>query len=215
MNSLHNIIIRSFKTALTLTFFALFTFAQAQSLKSGDLLFVIEGNSDFSNAITSATGDSISLNFIHVAIYANKDSIIEASPRYGVRSLSLEQFLSQSPKVNGQPGVVVKRVKKDFPVRQAIDNAKAYIGQPYDWTFLPGNEMMYCSELVFESYKSSPGDYLFKSKPMNFRNHDGTMPQFWTALFEKLNIPIPEGEPGTNPNDMSKDEILMEIFRYF
>ena len=50
---------------------------------------------------------------------------------------------------------------------------------------------------------------------MNFRAADGTMPAFWTELFEKLGEPIPEGVPGTNPNDMAREGVLTEVGRYF
>ena len=41
------------------------------------------------------------------------------------------------------------------------------------------------------------------------------MPRYWVALFEKLGEPIPEGEPGTNPNEMARDPQLVEIGRWF
>ena len=50
---------------------------------------------------------------------------------------------------------------------------------------------------------------------MNFRNADGTMPQFWTDLFSRLGEPIPEGEPGTNPNDMARSTLLQTVHRYY
>ena len=50
---------------------------------------------------------------------------------------------------------------------------------------------------------------------MNFRTSDGIMPEFWTRLYDGLGLPVPEGEPGTNPQDLSKDPKLAEIYRYF
>ncbi len=50
---------------------------------------------------------------------------------------------------------------------------------------------------------------------MNFRAADGSMPPFWNELFAKLGEEIPEGLPGTNPNDMSRDTLLTEVFRWF
>lgn len=187
----------------------------SQNLQCGDLLFVSEEQSDFSKAITSATGDTLYINFIHVAIFNNPDSVIEATPKYGVRVVSLDEFLNAAPKINGKPGVEAKRVKYEFPINSSISQALNHLGESYDWNFLPDNGKMYCSELVYECYRDNHGDHLFKSQPMNFRNTDGSMPQFWTELFEKLGEPIPEGMPGTNPNDMSKEEILIEVFRYF
>lgn len=190
-----------------------------QELKTGDLLFVLEGGSEFSEAISDATSFSDSLSFVHVGILESDSEkgniVIEASPEEGVRSISLDEFLNLAPKIQGQPGVVVKRVNVDYPVETTIINAKSYEGQPYDWWYLPDNGKMYCSELVYESYRDTKGDRLFTSKPMNFRTSDGSMPDFWIKLFEELGEPIPEGFPGTNPNDMSQDPILIEVYKFF
>ena len=74
---------------------------------------------------------------------------------------------------------------------------------------------MYCSELVYESYLGENGTPLFCARPMNFRTADGTLPCFWAELFEQLGESVPEGIPGTNPNDMAKEKILKEVHRYF
>ena len=50
---------------------------------------------------------------------------------------------------------------------------------------------------------------------MNFRAADGTLLQFWADLFDRLGEPVPEGLPGTNPNDMAQEELLEEVHRYF
>ena len=44
---------------------------------------------------------------------------------------------------------------------------------------------------------------------------DGTLPQFWADLFDQLGEQVPEGLPGTNPNDMAREELLEEVHRYF
>lgn len=50
---------------------------------------------------------------------------------------------------------------------------------------------------------------------MSFRDAEGQMPAFWVELFAKLGETVPEGVPGTNPNDLSRDEQLVEVHRYF
>jgi Uncharacterized distant relative of cell wall-associated hydrolases len=97
----------------------------------------------------------------------------------------------------------------------AIRRARSRLGQPYDYSFLPDNGKLYCSELVWECYRTEDGKPVFAARPMNFRSEDGTMPQFWVELYARLGEPIPEGVPGTNPNDMAKEEVLTEIYRYF
>lgn len=188
------------------------------NLKTGDLIFQGEGNTEFSKAIANSTSsEKDSVNFIHVGIIeVVEDSIriIEASSEAGVRIIDLDVFLKQSPRHKGKPAVVVKRLDLAFPVEEAIKRAKSHLGEPYDWWYLPENGKMYCSELVYESYLDSDGNKIFPAKPMNFRNPDGSMPEFWINLFQQLGRPIPEGLPGTNPNDLSRHPSLIEIKNY-
>ena len=99
--------------------------------------------------------------------------------------------------------------------QEAVERVLAHLGQPYDWYYLPGNGRAYCSELVEESYLYADSTRIFPAKPMRFRAADGTMPQFWTDLFHRLGAGVPEGEPGTNPNDMSRFCLLhtVRVFR--
>lgn len=188
-------------------------------LQEADLLFIVSGDSEFSEAITSATARHDDLKFDHVAmVYFDGEgnpNVLEASPKYGVHSVSLEEFVENSSLVCGKPGIVVMRLDIDFPAQQAIMNATNHIGAPYDWFYLPDNGMMYCSELIYESYIDNEGDHIFKSAPMNFRAEDGSMPEFWIKLYGELGCEVPEGLPGTNPQDLSKDPNLKEIYHYF
>lgn len=203
---------------LLLIFLSIFH-THAFEFQDADLLFQTETTSDFSNAISSSTASEDTLSYIHVAIIAIEDDdkvfVLEASPGSGVREISLEEFLRESPKTKEGTGVVVKRLNIDFPKKQVIENAKSFLNQPYDWYYLPDNGKMYCSELVYESFKESNGKPIFEARPMNFRNADGSFPQFWLDLFKQLDTEIPQGVPGTNPNDLSKDVRLKEVYRFF
>ena len=44
---------------------------------------------------------------------------------------------------------------------------------------------------------------------MNFKNPDGEFPLYWRQLFEMIGSPIPQGEDGTNPQDMSRSTALV------
>lgn len=187
--------------------------------QAGDLLFEIGSDSSFSNAITDATAQDEELKFAHVAIVAADENgdlcVIEASGHGGVVCRSLDDFLMSAPKVNGCPGVVVKRVCAEFSVEETIARAREHLGEEYDWWYLPDNGRMYCSELVYECFRTPDGEPLFSASPMNFRAADGSIPEFWRKLFAELDAPIPEGVAGTNPNDMSNDPVLREVYRYF
>jgi hypothetical protein len=186
--------------------------------KEGDLVFEVSEPSAFSDAITDATAQTDSIKYSHVAIFDMEDGkpyVIEASSKRGVVLTPWKDFVDSSRHINGKPGLVVMRVDKDFPLSEALKRAKSFMGQGYDWSFLPDNGKMYCSELVYVSYRYEDGTPVFTEWPMNFRDSKGVMPVFWTELFKKLGEPVPQGVPGTNPNDMSKEPVLKEVHRYF
>lgn len=188
-----------------------------QRLQTGDLLFQC-GTGAMTEAIAEATGRGETLKFTHVgiAIIGNRaDSILEATSDGGVRMTALTDFLAKSARIDGRPAVVAKRLKDTTGIAAAVRKARTRIGAPYDYSFLPDNGRYYCSELVYESYLRPDGTHCFTARPMNFRAPDGTMPHYWTELFERLDEPIPEGVAGTNPNDMSREANLEEIHRWF
>ena len=186
--------------------------------KAGDLAFVIAGDSDMSVAIVDASMAPDSLQFDHVAIFAGNRRnpyVIEASPEGGVKITPWHTFLRNAPKVAGKPGVVVKRLAADCNISTVISLAEARIGEPYDWAYLPDNGMTYCSELVSDTFFSSDGNRIFEPQPMNFLAPDGTMPQFWSDLFARLGTAVPQGVPGTNPNNLSRHPSLFTTHIYF
>lgn len=200
-------------------FFGLFACGRpAEPLRSGDLLFQVGQESAMSGAIAAATGQNEELKFTHVGIAVigeRADSVLEATSDGGVRMTALDEFLSKSARSDGRPVVIAMRLKDTAGVAAAVARARTFLGQPYDYSFRPGNSRMYCSELVWESFRTPDSGPIFPARPMNFRAADGSMPPFWTELFARLGEEIPEGVPGTNPNDMARDTLLTEVFRWF
>ena len=190
------------------------------SLRTGDLVFVglpmdymAEGES-MDAAIAASTGESDQLNLIHVAIAEVKaDSvwIIDATIRHGVDRHPLDTFLRDFTLRDGSlPEFIVKRVK-DVDAEAAVRRACTYCGRTYDVSFLPDNEDLYCTELVQKCYLDADGNQVFESRPMNFEAPDGTMPPYWEWLFGKLGMEVPQGLPGTNPQDMSRSDRLETV----
>ena len=107
--------------------------------------------------------------------------------------------------------VIIKRLTSTFPVAETVVRAKSFLGEPYDWEYMPDNGKMYCSELIYEAYLNEDGSHIFSAKPMTFKNAEGETPQFWIELFKKLEVDIPEGIPGTNPNDIFNDGRLITL----
>lgn len=187
-------------------------------LQPGDLLFTASEVTEMTRAITLATGGSEELNFSHVGIAVcekGSDSVLEATTENGVTQTPLKDFLARAARIGGRPAVVVMRLRDTTGITDAIARACTFIGQSYDYSFLPDNRKMYCSELVWESYLAPDSSHLFPARPMNFRAADGSLPRFWAELFERLGEPVPEGVPGTNPNDMAREPLLEEVYHYF
>lgn len=175
-----------------------------------------------SGAISAVTIRDSALTFTHVGIALRDpagrpgcDSVLEATSDGGVRITTLAEFLDHSARIGNRPAVVAMRLRDTNGITASISRARSFLGLPYDYSYRPNNAKMYCSELVWESYRDTSGQRIFPARPMNFRAPDGTMPAFWIELFEKLGEPIPEGVPGTNPNDMARDPHLEEVGRWF
>lgn len=207
-----------------LLFLTLFTigigfYACARELCTGDLVFVGGSTSAFSKAITNTTAVTDTIQFDHVGIIEvdslGRIFVIEANPAKGVIISDWDDFLLDAPTVDGNPLAVVYRFTVKISPEDIISRAKAHLGEPYDWWYLPDNGKMYCSELVYESYFDTIGNRLFEAAPMNFRTPDGSIPKFWEELFAKINSPVPEGVAGTNPADMAKNPCLIEVVRLF
>ncbi|MBP5572006.1 MAG: hypothetical protein J6X39_05000 [Bacteroidales bacterium] len=191
-----------------------------KTLQTGDLVFmgipqdysISEESMD--GAISAATGDG-ELNLIHVAIVEMAEDgpyIIDATLKFGTDRHPLDSTIKQfALKGGAQPVYIVKRLKDNKLAKQWIEKAKSFCGQPYDMRFLPDNGAMYCSELVRESYLGPDKEYLFEEKPMNWKNEKGEIPVYWTQLFALLGMDVPQGVPGTNPQDMSNSPLLETV----
>lgn len=181
-------------------------------LRSGDLLFQA-GESDFTEAITSVT-DGI---WSHVGIVEKTPEgifVLEATPDHGVVRTPLTVFLEDAAHDReGRPVVKACRVEgmDRSSLKEAVKMASAHLGKNYDFAFLPGTEMIYCSELVYESYRNADGSPIFQANPMTFKDSTGVTTPYWSRYYEQLETEIPEGQLGTNPNDLSRDPHLKPL----
>ena len=194
-------------------------------LRNADLLFVRIpsdyelGGGTMSDAIAESTSGSDSSRMtVHVAILevaGDSTFVIDATIKRGVARYQIDTFLTDFRLRDGSlPVLEVKRPDVSAgQARKFVENAKKYIGQPYDVHFLPDNGAMYCSELVYNAYILPDGTHLFNERPMNFLSPDGQMPQYWIQLFALLDQEVPQGVPGTNPQTMSEEPVLREVGR--
>ena len=165
------------------------TACQTSSLHEGDLLFhVVEQG----NAITDVTPGMID----HVAIVVSRDSVIEAVGQ-GAKMTPLDSLRHQAGHY------LVGRVK-DVDVLQSVTNARQYLGRAYDRLYLADNDEIYCSELVQFSFVDKQGKRLFAPIPMSFHDASGRITDYWTQVYAQYHKDVPEGQPGTNPGELSK-----------
>jgi uncharacterized protein YycO len=185
-------------------------------IATGDLLFVVAStDEDESMAIASATRMSEDFTFTHVGIAVVLSSgvyVIDATPSRGVACRSLDDFLSDAPRIGDGIGVVVMQVAK-VSIDDAIRKAQGLVGKPYNRYFYPDAEGYYCSQLVYDCYRDEKGSPVFHTVDMNFYDEAGTLHNHWVELFKEKKIP--QGAPGTNPNAMAHEDAVAEKLRMF
>ena len=184
-------------------------------LRNGDLLFIVNGNG---NNITNVTKGMDGLGIDHVAIFAD-GNIIEAIPEYGVVESSLDSFMVR---LSDWESVLVGRVE-GLDVDASVANARKLLGKPYDDIFMPSDSAIYCSELVQKSFvfdgkhqglEDKDGlRFVFDVIPMSFHDSTGNVTEFWTKFYAARGLAVPEGEPGTNPGQLSRDPNVKIIGR--
>ena len=168
------------------------------TLHTGDLLFHV---TERGNAITDVTPGMID----HVAIVLSRDSVIEAVGR-GVVTTPLDSLRHQSGYY------IIGRVRQADDCL-SVTNARRYLGRPYDDLYLPDNDAIYCSELVQFSFVDKAGALLFFPVPMSFHDSTGRITDYWTQFYAQRGIAVPEGQPGTNPAELSKRENIKIVGR--
>ena len=174
-------------------------------LQEGDLLFQDLDSSPLCDAIELVTPGYKGANFSHIGLVVlDNDTlkVLEAIPPK-VMTTNLDDFINRSFDKNGNPKVIVGRLKKEFTnsISNAVSYSKSKLDITYDEVFLINNETYYCSELIFEAFEK---DSIFQLKPMTFLhpNNKDTV-TVWKEYYSDLNTNIPEGNPGINPGIMS------------
>ena len=174
-----------------------------QQLREGDLLFCC---SDTANAITSVTTGLQDMPIDHVAIVhfiggeqLGLPYVIEAV-KPAVCLTPLDTFLCE----NGR--VLQGRVNADCDIAASIKRCLMLVGKPYDNLYLPGDSAVYCSELVQMCFIDPSGKLVFDLVPMSFHDATGQVTDYWQEFYRARGMKVPEGEPGSNPGELSRRE---------
>lgn len=177
-------------------------------LQTGDLLFCSPTSGELSKAIDQATQTEQATHFDHIGIIDIQNDtvyVLHSEPKKGVCRETLGQFFfSYQEKVT----ISIYRLNDKFlnAIPAAIQKANALLRQPYNYSYILKDPGLYCSEYIYEIFAA---DSIFTLKPMTFKNpKTGQFLAAWVSHYKKLGIPIPEGEPGCNPNGMAASEKL-------
>jgi len=189
-------------------------------VETGDLLFVgipmDYGDDSMEQAIADATSSGDTTNFIHTAILEVDAQgaiwVIDATIRRGVDRHPLDTLLSDfTLHRGGRATFEVMRLRDNQHAATYVEQAKEFLSEDYDEYFMTFNGRHYCTELISDAYVDADGHQWFVPVPMNFKNKEGEYPSYWVRLFEKLGEPIPQGELGTNPQDMHASPDLIHV----
>lgn len=180
------------------------SYTQPTAFKEGDLIFQNLKCGPLCDAINEVTYGYEGLNFNHIGMVIEHEGrlqVIEAtSPEVCITPM--EQFLNKTTEP-AYLGRLISKYEKLIPQAKAF--ALEQLGVPYDENYLYANGKYYCSELLYDAFKSAnKNKEFFKLYPMTYRSkYTGEYFPVWEQYFEKLDQIIPEGAPGCNPASMS------------
>ena len=181
-------------------------------LRDGDLMFCVSGKP---SAITDVTHGIDEMGINHVAIFhkdKNGSYAIEAIHK-GVCINPIDSFINANKGNGDNRQIIIGRINHDsIDISKSIHNALKYVGRPYDFYFEPSDSAIYCSELVQISFVDHKGKLLFHTTPMSFHNDSGEITAFWRNYYSKAGMNVPEGAPGSNPGELSREKIIKMLY---
>lgn len=182
-----------------------------EKLQEGDLLFFYSSEN---NPITDVTNGIGNLNIGHVAIFhrdGKKAFALEATYK-GVVLTPIDSIMNQDKTDSIKTHIIAARLTDTTNVTASVAQAMTYIGHPYDFYFDSGDSAIYCSELVQISYKRKDGSLIFDPIPMSFHDKDGHIIDYWKKYYSRVGRDVPEGEPGSNPGELSRSKFIKMMY---
>lgn len=171
---------------------------------AGDIVFHTSTSAQ-SVAVQSATHSRYSHMGI-VLIKEGRPVVLEAVQP--VKYTDLKTWLNRG---KGQQ-YVIKRLTspiKPAAVSKLDQEAKRYLGKPYDLTFEWSDDRIYCSELVWKLYKSALGIELAPLAKLG--SFDLTAPAVKAKLKERYGNRIPLNEPVIAPSAIFDSTFLTTV----
>lgn len=180
--------------------------------KEGDFIFQNINCGPLCEAINEVTHGYNNINFNHIGMVIEHEGtlqVVEATWP-AVCITPLDKFIAKN--------VEAQYVGRLLPEYQGlIPDAKTFsiaqVGLPYDVNYLMDNNKYYCSELIYDAFKSANNDEeVFKLFPMTYKSKKtNEFFPVWLDYFKNLNQEVPEGLPGCNPAGMSLSDKIVII----
>lgn len=181
-------------------------------LQTGDLLFVGAKKDQLSGAINRVTQRQANASFDHVGILEVSESgiyILHASPEKGSVHEPLDSLVNRTTSKSKQMSVYRLSDYAQSSIPEAINTAKTLLGMPYNWTYVLNDSSLYCSDFVERAFRYAA---LFSLEPMTFLNPDtGQTDSYWVEFYKNLEMEVPEGQLGCNPNGLAASEHLRKV----
>jgi len=178
--------------------------ALAYQPRTGDIVFHTSTSAQ-SAAIQAATHSVYS----HVGVVVHEKGhpmVLEAVEP--VKLTPLQKWLDR-----GQGGrYVIKRMKQGLAaatLARMEQDARRFLGKPYDLTFEWSDDRIYCSELVWKLFKASAGVEL--APLTTLRTFDLTVPVVKAKLKERYANNIPLDEPVVPPSALFDSDLLETV----
>ncbi|MEQ7421193.1 YiiX/YebB-like N1pC/P60 family cysteine hydrolase [Xanthomonas campestris pv. campestris] len=202
----------TFRLLLSLLLLALLpTSALALRLHDGDLLFVTAARTGLSGAIDDATATQGAPSFDHVGLVAHdgRTRVVLHADEEGSRQQPLADFIQQARAKQRQIFVYRLNAAQRAAIPDAIAQARRMLGKPYNLTYVQDDNSYYCSDFIQRAFRAHQ---VFALQPMNFKNpQSGQMSAYWTEFYRSKGMDVPQGLPGTNPNDMARAPALQAL----
>lgn len=181
------------------------------SLKNGDLLFEGVGQSAFSFAINEVTQTQKQTQYSHIGMlfWENRQLyLLHAAPKNGVEKILLSDYIQASDSLARFDFFRIKGIDT-MDIKHILQTGESMLGQPYNFSYIMNDSSHYCSEFVYLCFQPYQ---VFDLNPMTFKKEmNGTFLPFWQEYYQKLNLAIPEGAPGCNPNGMAASDKIFYI----
>jgi hypothetical protein len=187
------------------------TSAWALRVHDGDLLFVTAATAGLSGAIDDATARQGQTSYDHVALVAHDAGgpIVLHADEQGSRRQTLVAFLADARGKQRQVFVYRLLRAERASIPDAISRASRMLGKPYNLTYVQNEDSYYCSDFIERAFRAH---HVFALQPMNFKNpQTGEISPYWTAFYRDKGMAVPQGLPGTNPNDMARAPVLRYV----